>query len=125
MEEYKVAKARLLLTLRDSADEKIREAGITVRTGRKWSVSQAVEAAECSLKHQDIVGTTNLGREGLGTRQHQRWENSGKQERRTLVQNEVRKGEEQVRSAKAVQLGPQGNCTRWNLPDRKISWSEL
>ena len=125
VEEFKAAKARLLLTLRDSADEKINNAGIEVRTGRKWSVSQAVEAAESSLKHQDIVGTTNLGREGLGTRQHKRWEKSGRNERRTLVQEEIRKVEEQARSAKAVQLGPQGDWTKWNVPERKLTWSEL
>ena len=67
VEEYKVAKTHLLLTLRDSTDEKISGAGSMVRTGKKWSVSQAVEQAESSLQHQDIVGTTNRGREGLGT----------------------------------------------------------
>ncbi|XP_052795695.1 uncharacterized protein LOC128228426 [Mya arenaria] len=63
VEEYKIAKTRLLLTLRDSSDGKISGAGIEVRTGRKWSVSLTVEQAKSSLKHQDIVGTTNKGRE--------------------------------------------------------------
>ena len=71
-EEYKVAKARLLLTLRDSSDDKINSAGIEVRTGRKWSVNQAVQDAESNLRHKDIVGATNQGREGLGTKKHQR-----------------------------------------------------
>ena len=48
-EEWKTAKTRLLLTLRDSPDDKVSGAGIEVRTGRKWSVSQAVEQAENSL----------------------------------------------------------------------------
>ena len=85
VEEYKVAKARLLLTLRDSSDKKVSEAGIQVRTGRKWSVSKAVAQAESSLKHQDIVGTTNIGKEGLGTRQRQRWDEANGAERRALV----------------------------------------
>ena len=67
VEEYKVAKTRLLLTLRDSTDEKTSGSGIEIRTGRKWSVSEAVRQAKSSLKYQDIVGTTNRGREGLGT----------------------------------------------------------
>ena len=63
-EEYKVTKARLLLTLRDSADEKISKAGIEVRTGRKWSAQRAVDEAESHLRHRDIVCTTNIGRGG-------------------------------------------------------------
>ena len=125
VEEFKVAKTRLLLTLRDSKDEKISGAGIEVRTGRKWSVSRAVELAESSLKHQDIVGTTNIGKEGLGTRKHQRWETSTQQERRSLVQTEIRKEAEQERMSRAVQLGPQGNWTRWQVPERKLSWQEI
>ena len=125
VEEFKVAKARLLLTLRDSADDKISSAGIEVRAGRKWSVSQAVENAESNLRHQDIVGATNRGREGLGSRSHQRWESASNSDRRTMVQAELRKTEEQARSAKAVQLGRQGNWTRWNVPDRKLTWSEI
>jgi len=125
VEEYKVAKTRLLLTLRDSTDEMIRNAGIEVRTGRKWSVTQTVDSAEASLKHQDIVGNTNKGREGLGTRLQQRWDQANKSERRALVQSEVRREEEKSRSAKAVQLGPQGHWTRWNVPERKLTWQEL
>ena len=86
VEEYKVAKARLLLTLRDSNDEKISGAGIEIRTGRKWSVSKAVEQAESGLKHQDIVGTTNRDRDGLCTRHQQRWKDSDKVERRSMIQ---------------------------------------
>ncbi|XP_060574030.1 uncharacterized protein LOC132731786 [Ruditapes philippinarum] len=125
VEEFKVAKTRLLLTLRDSKDEKISGACIEVRTGRKWSVSRAVELAESGLKHKDIVGMTNIGKEGLGTRKHQRWETSTQQERRSLVQTEIREEAEQERMSRAVQLGPQGNWTRWQVPERKLSWQEI
>jgi hypothetical protein len=37
VEEYKVAKARLVLTLRDFGDTCVSRAGIEVRTGRRWS----------------------------------------------------------------------------------------
>ena len=36
VEDLKVAKCRLVMTLRDSADNKIAGAGIQTRTGRKW-----------------------------------------------------------------------------------------
>ncbi|XP_045174487.2 uncharacterized protein LOC123535800 [Mercenaria mercenaria] len=125
VEEFKVAKARLLLTLRDSKDNKISGAGIDIRTGRKWSVSHEVERAESSLKHQDIVGSTNRGREGLGTRSHQSWADANLQERRSMVQSEIRRSEEQERSAKAIQFGSQGNWTKWTVPERKLTWNEL
>lgn len=37
-----------------------------VKTGRKWSASKAVTAAENRLRHNDIVGTVAEGRQGLG-----------------------------------------------------------
>jgi hypothetical protein len=125
VEEFKVGKARLLLTLRDSADEKISGAGIEVRTGRKWSVTRAVDQAESSLRHRDIVGATNVGREGFGNRQHSRWDNSGIRERREMVQSEIRRGEEEVRAARIVQMGLQGRSSRWSVPERKLTWDEL
>ncbi|XP_052224110.1 uncharacterized protein LOC127839765 [Dreissena polymorpha] len=125
VEEFKVAKARLMLTLRDSEDEKVGNAGIQVRTERKWSVSKAVDSAESSLKHKDVVGSTNVGREGLGTKQTQRWGKAGKRERRDLVQKEIRNQEEQARSARAVQFGPQGDWPKWSTPERKLTWQEL
>jgi len=125
VEEYKVAKARLFLTLRDSADQKISKAGIEIRTGRKWSASKAVEQAESSLHHQVIVGATNKGREGLGHGQQPRWEKADSQERRSMVQQEIRRSEDTHRSARSVQMGQQGCWSGWNLPERKLTWSEL
>lgn len=84
VEEFKVAKPRLLLTLRDSDDNKISAAG------RKWSVSHAVEQAKSSPRHRDIMGAANIGREGLGTRRHQRWEAFPRQEKTALVQTKIR-----------------------------------
>ncbi|KAH3865971.1 hypothetical protein DPMN_029019 [Dreissena polymorpha] len=51
----------------------IRNAGIEVRTGRRWSASNAVEQAESRLRHQDIVGTSCQGRQGLGLHTRQPW----------------------------------------------------
>ena len=71
------------------------------------------------------MGTTNRGREGLGIRSRQQWTDADKMERRTLIQGEIRNVEEKARSAKAVQLGPQGNWTRWNVPERKLTWQDM
>ena len=54
------------MTLRDSPDELISEAGIVTRTSRKWLAAVSVSQAESSLKHKDIVGLTAVGRHGIG-----------------------------------------------------------
>ena len=48
-EEIKVIKAILIMTLKDSRDNKVQMTGVQVRTGRKWSASKAVEEAESRL----------------------------------------------------------------------------
>ena len=54
------------MMLKDSKGTKVSQAGIQVKTGRKWSASQPVEDAESRLRHEDIVGTVTRGRLGLG-----------------------------------------------------------
>ena len=44
-EEYKTAKVRTVMVMRDSQDQKIREAGIKVRTSRKWKAKEAAREA--------------------------------------------------------------------------------
>ena len=125
VEEFKVAKARLLLTLKGSPDECISNAGIELRTGRKWSVSQAVEAAQSRLVHQDIVGTTNTGRQGLGMQSRESWSTAETRTRRTMIQQEIRKEEEETRSAQMIQMGMQGRSTRWPVPERQLTWTQM
>ena len=126
VDEFKVAKTRLVVTLRDSRDQLIRQAGIETRTGRKWSASQAVEQAESRLRHRDIVGTTCENRQGLGSGTPRcQWKTAEPHDRRAMVQQEVREQEEEVRRARAVQLGSQGAWTKWNLPERQLTWSDI
>ena len=121
VEEFKVAKARLVMTLGDSKHAKIRLAGIAIRTGRKWSAStsSAVLEVESSLQHQDIIGTTSV-RLGLGMVTRQSWAGATQGEKRKLVQDDIRQPENEVREAKSVQLGCQGAWTRWDTDARKL-----
>ncbi|XP_069136759.1 uncharacterized protein [Argopecten irradians] len=93
--------------------------------GGKWSESNAVEAAEIRLSHQDIVGTTCVGRQGLGTSHVLRWGTSDKAGKRKMVQDDIRKMEEEIRKAKVVEMGAQGAWTRWGTTDRRLSWSDI
>ncbi|XP_069134387.1 uncharacterized protein [Argopecten irradians] len=81
VEEFKTRKARLVMTFKDSRDEKVRQEGVEVRT-RRWSASKAVSEEESKLHHQDIVGTVCIGKEGLGRGQTTRWKEANVTERR-------------------------------------------
>ena len=96
-EEYKTTKVRAVMTLRDSRDDKIREAGIEVRTGRKWKAEQAVKEAEARLRHKDIVGTVAQGRQGLGCVTRSSWRLASTEEKRDLVQQDICLQEEEAR----------------------------
>ena len=86
VEEFKVAKKRLVLTLKDSPDELIRDTRIETRTSKKWAVTEAVKQAENTLKQKDIVGVTAVGLQGIGATNTALWSQSDQKERRALIQ---------------------------------------
>ena len=117
VEEFKVAKCRLVITLQDSADNRIAGAGIQTRKGRKWSAKTSMDQAESMLHLQDIIGNTNTGQQGVGMSHFQRWSKVSAAERRTMVQAEVCRTEEDQRKARSTELGKQGAWMKWNLPE--------
>ena len=97
-----------------------------VKTGRKWSAEKAVEEAESRLKHKEMVGAVQVGRQGLGWTRHTWWSSANDSERRKLVSQEIREAEEEKRFATAVGQVKQGAWTRWeSVEQRNISWSVL
>ncbi|KAI8493134.1 hypothetical protein Bbelb_291380 [Branchiostoma belcheri] len=64
-DQFKVAKCRLVVTYKDSKDQKVTEAGVTTRAGRKWSADTCVEQAESMLKLRDVIGIPCVGKQGL------------------------------------------------------------
>lgn len=62
VEEFQVAKCRVAMTFRDSRDNKVREAGIKTRSGRKWEASASLALAERNLKLKDINRSTMHGK---------------------------------------------------------------
>ena len=126
VEEFKVAKCRLVMTLRDSQDEKIRRAGVVTRTGRKWAASNAIKKAEDMMEIRDIIGNVCSNRQGLGySAKFKEWKKAGNKEKRDMVQGEIRREEEETRRARAVSLSQQGTWTRWNIPERRLTWQEI
>ena len=61
-EEFMVTHTTEALQYPESYDPKVSQAGIPVRTGRKWKAAEAVEVAESRLRHSALVGTVT--REG-------------------------------------------------------------
>ncbi len=59
-EEFIVAREHLQYS--GFRDAKVSDAGIVVRTGRKWRAAEAVQQAETRLKHKAILGTVAQGR---------------------------------------------------------------
>ena len=66
VEEFKTAKARLLVTLDESEDPGVKGAGFCVVGERKTDTQAVVEEAEGRLKMRDLTGIRNKGKEGLG-----------------------------------------------------------
>ena len=71
--EFKVAKCRLVMTLRDSPDQKVRNAGVQKMSGRKWSAATEVDQSESMLALCDIIGNICRGREGIGVSHFKQW----------------------------------------------------
>ena len=125
-EEYKATKARQFMMIQECTDNKVKNAGIILKTGRKWKVEQAVQQATERLEHQDIIGTTTTGRQGLGCVTRSSWKRADKAERRHLIQGEVRQEEERTRQTLAVSMRKQGAWLHWEgVRYEKLSWGKI
>ncbi|XP_073696141.1 uncharacterized protein [Garra rufa] len=125
-EEFMVTRSREVLQYRDSSDPKVAQAGIEVRTGRKWRAAVAVDDAESRLRQKVLVGSVAQGRAGLGSRRTPRYDKAEGKERRSLILEEVRAGVEEKRACQMAGMRQQGAWTRWEQTvERKVTWTEL
>ena len=62
---------------------------------------------------------------GLGNNKQSKWKTAEPQERRAMVQQEIKNIKEESRKTKAVQMGKQGLQTRWTTPERSPSWADI
>ena len=124
-EEVKVVKARNKVTLEDSKDEKIRNAGVEVNIGRKWKAKQEIEDARSALRMQEIAGIGCRGREGIGVTSRRYYSKVSKKERRKMVVGKVREKEEHRRQVKLTGLGKQGRSCSWEVEERRLTEKQL
>ena len=96
VEEYKVTKTRAEITLKESKDNMVSQAGITMNTGRKWDVSEAVSQAKSRLEHKEIVGMVCVEKQGIGYNGSQQWwSKAKKKDESDMLIQEIRNTEEE------------------------------
>ena len=127
VEEYKAGKVRTVMMLRYSKDQCIREDPPEVRTGKRWAAEQEVDEAEAALRHKDIVGAVQSGRQGVGVNSFKPFCTSSDKERRDAVVAEVRRQEQEKGRLHLVGCAQQGQCLDWQevVVERKLSWKEI
>ena len=62
--------------LRDSKGDKVKEANVDFRTGKKCVAKSTVEDAESRLRHRDKVGVVTSGQLGFGNIQQSLWQSA-------------------------------------------------
>ncbi|KAH3719007.1 hypothetical protein DPMN_061835 [Dreissena polymorpha] len=72
------------MTVKDSMDVMVHRTFVETRTGRKWSASQTVPQTESRLRHKDIVGTTVVGTQDLGSAESRSWKKADSRTRREM-----------------------------------------
>lgn len=93
---FKVAKHRLVMTLRDSTDDRVARTGIQARTGRNWSARTSVDQATKSMRRlRDITGNTSIGRQGVEMSHSSSGSKQLTAEKCTMNQAGVRRTEEE------------------------------
>ena len=105
VKEYKLGKARLFQMLRDSRDPLVKNAKLSIITGRKWKAEIAVENAESALKMKEIIGTVANGIAGLRLYSQRWWSKESTANRRKMVSEEIHHLEEARRFATSVRQG--------------------
>jgi hypothetical protein len=120
-------KTRLVLELRESTDQLVRNANAKVPTGRKWNAQTEVDQAVSRLQHREIVGRVQAGRAGPGWGEAPRfWSKANRKEGKEMVVAGVTRMEEDRNKIKAVSQGRQGSWTTWEgVVNRNISWSDM
>lgn len=59
-------RAREVLQHRQSGNPKVSQAGIDMKTGKKWTAKDAVEKAEARLHHSALIDLVTTGQAGPG-----------------------------------------------------------
>ncbi|GFO24652.1 reverse transcriptase [Plakobranchus ocellatus] len=103
LEEYKCGKARLLTMLEESDDHVVKTVQPSLKTGRKWKVTEAIDEAKECLKMKELIGQTQTDHRGLGSTTAKWWSKTEGKEKRDMIIDEIRNKEDSTRVQNAVQ----------------------
>ncbi|GFO03167.1 reverse transcriptase [Plakobranchus ocellatus] len=99
--------------LEESDDPVVKTVQPSLKTGRKWKVTEAVDEAKECLKVKEVIGQTQTDRRGFGSTTAKRWSKTEGKEKRDMIIDEIRNKEDSTRVQKAVQQPQQGQWTNW------------
>lgn len=106
---YRLEKTRLVLELRQSSDQLVRNTSSKVWAGRAWKAEDSVDHAISNLKYQEFIRRTQQGRCGLGYGKPQKlWSKVCMKEQKKLVVKEVIRMEEGKFLVKSISQSQQG-----------------
>ena len=109
VEEFKAGKTSLVTMFEESKDPVVRNIQPDVKCGTKWRPSEEVASAKFAVAISNIVGHTQLNKQGFG------YSTSLKPTTfRSQIKEKVRAGVEQSRFVKACQQPKQGRWTAWS-----------
>ncbi|GFN83458.1 reverse transcriptase [Plakobranchus ocellatus] len=103
LEEYKCGKARLLTMLEESDDPTVKTVQPSLKTGRKWKITEAVDESKECLRMKEVIGQTQTDRKGHGSTTDKWWSKTEGKEKRDIIIDEIRNKEDSTRVHKAVQ----------------------
>ncbi len=109
---YKQEKNRLVFKLKESRDEAVKRAGVTIHTGHRWRAQQDVDQAVNRLQHNEVMGRVQHSRAGLDWGEPvQFWSKATRDQRKSMVVEEVSRVEQDRYLIKAVSQCKQGAWT--------------
>ncbi|GFO12335.1 reverse transcriptase [Plakobranchus ocellatus] len=126
LEEYKCGKVTLPTMLEESDDPVVKTVQPSLKTGRKWKVTEAVDEAKECLKMKEVISQTQTDRRGLGSTTAKWWSKTEGKEKRDIIIDEIRNKEDSTRVQKAVQQPQQGQWTNWDTAiQRSLTWNDI
>ncbi|GFO27354.1 polyprotein [Plakobranchus ocellatus] len=96
----------------------------SLKTGRKWKVTESVDEAKECLK--EVIGQTQTDRRGLGSTTAKRWSKTEGKQKKGHIIDEIRNKKDSTHVQKAVQQPQQGQWTNWDTAiQRSLTWNDI
>ncbi|GFN74244.1 reverse transcriptase [Plakobranchus ocellatus] len=89
--------------LEESDDPMVKTVQPSLKTGRKWKVSEAVDEAKECLRMKEVIGQTQTDRRGLGSTTAKCDQKQKARKKRDMIIDEIRNKEDSTRVQKVVQ----------------------